>query len=82
MTQGKISDDWNYLYDIFFRKDAHQLLAWGYEDARSQINADNEETDITGFIASKIENRLDDQHEKLAPLVREISLTQNYLLTI
>lgn len=60
MTQGKISNDWNYAYDNFFRRDAHQLLAWGYEDARYQIKADNEETDITGFIAEKIENRLDD----------------------
>jgi hypothetical protein len=60
MTQEKISDDWVDLYNNFFRRDAHQLLAWGYEDARQKINADNEETDITGFIAEKIDNRLDD----------------------
>ncbi|KAF0249435.1 MAG: hypothetical protein FD167_1161 [bacterium] len=47
-------------YTLAFRRDARQLVAWGYEDARSIINSQREETEITGFIAEAIENRLDD----------------------
>lgn len=47
-------------YDPSFRRDAHQLLAWGYEDARPIIKPTLEETDITGFIAEKIDKRLGD----------------------
>jgi len=49
---------WN-TYDQSFREDAHQLLAWGYQDARRLITPDREETEITGFIAEAIEARLD-----------------------
>ena len=45
-------------YDQSFREDAHQLLAWGYQDARRQISPDREETEITGFIAEAIQARL------------------------
>lgn len=60
MMQESISSNWVDLYNEFFRRDAHQLLAWGYEDARYKIKADNEETDITGFIAENIDNRFSD----------------------
>src|SRR5438067_2223501 len=48
----------NYL--VAFRRDAHQLLVWGYEDARPLIKPDHEEEEITGFIAEAIDRRLDD----------------------
>lgn len=40
-----------------FRKHAHLLVAWGYENAKSQINTDDEET-ITGLIYQEIKNIL------------------------
>lgn len=45
-------------YDQAFREDAHQLLAWGYNDSRARITSDLEETEITGFIVEAIETRL------------------------
>ena len=45
-------------YEQSFREDAHQLLAWGYRDARKLIGPDREETEITGFIAEAIQARL------------------------
>src|SRR5947209_8149388 len=41
-----------------FRQHVHELLAWGYEDARSRITQDHEEEDMTGFIAEAIQERL------------------------
>ncbi len=46
-------------YDLSFREDAHQLLAWGYLAARPLITSGQEETDITGFIAETIQAKLD-----------------------
>ena len=46
-------------YPRSFRIQVHQLIAWGYEDARQLIKSNNEqETAITGFIAEAIEDRL------------------------
>src|SRR5258708_3524879 len=45
-------------YEQSFREDAHQLLAWGYQDARQLITPDREETEITGFITEAIQARL------------------------
>lgn len=47
-------------YDSSFRPDAHQLLAWGYEDALPKIHCTLKEEEITGFIAEAIEERLDE----------------------
>jgi len=47
-------------YDSSFRPIAHQLLAWGYENALPRIHCKLEEEEITGFIAEAIEKRLDD----------------------
>lgn len=47
-------------YDYGFRRDAHQLLAWGYQDALVQIHCNLIEEEITGLIVEAIENRLDD----------------------
>jgi hypothetical protein len=47
-------------YDPTFRRHAHQLLAWGYQDSRTRINSNHEETEITGFIAEAVGARLSD----------------------
>lgn len=47
-------------YDYGFRRDAHQLLAWGYQDVLPQINCNLTEEEITGIIVEAIEKRLDD----------------------
>jgi len=44
-------------YDQSFREDAHQLLVWGYQDARHLITFGREETEITGFINEAIQAR-------------------------
>ncbi len=45
------------LFTNRFRKDVHQLIAWGFEKAKSQITTDDEE-DITGDIYKCIKNLL------------------------
>jgi hypothetical protein len=47
-------------YNYGFRRDAHQLLAWGHKDALPQIHCDLMEEEITGLIVEAIEQRLDD----------------------
>ena len=46
-------------YDYGFRRDAHQLLAWGYQDALTEIYCNLQEEEITGLIAESMEKRLD-----------------------
>lgn len=46
-------------YDQSFREDAHQLLAWGYQDSLTLITPEREETEITGFVAEAIQAKLD-----------------------
>lgn len=47
-------------YDYGFRRDAHQLLAWGYQDVLPQVHCNLTEEEITGLIVEAIEKRLDD----------------------
>ena len=47
-------------YNYGFRRDAHQLLAWGYQDALPQIHCKLVEEEITGLIVEAIEKKLDD----------------------
>ena len=47
-------------YDYGFRRDAHQLIDWGYQDALSEIHCKLLEEEITGLIVDAIEERLDD----------------------
>jgi hypothetical protein len=47
-------------YDYSFRRDAHQLLAWGYQDALQQINGNLEEEEITGLIVEAMREKLKD----------------------
>ena len=56
-SDESVSTGWSE-YDQSFREDAHQLLAWGYQDARQFIAPDREETEITGFINEAIQARL------------------------
>jgi hypothetical protein len=46
-------------YDYGFRRDAHQLLAWGYQDTLPEIHCNLMEESITGLIVEAIEKRLD-----------------------
>lgn len=46
------------VYGKLMREQVHQLISWGFEDARHRIISDNiEEPSITGFIADAINNR-------------------------
>jgi hypothetical protein len=46
-------------YDYGFRRDAHQLLAWGHQDSLPQIHCDLMEEEITGLIVEAIERKID-----------------------
>lgn len=47
------------VYPRSFRIQVHQLIAWGFRDARHRICSNDElETSISGFIAEAIEDRL------------------------
>ena len=50
---------WGSYNDSGFRINAHQLLAWGYEDALPQIHGNLKEEEITGIIVEAIRERLD-----------------------
>jgi hypothetical protein len=49
---------WGNIYEKYFRKHAHQLIALGYEKSRYRINCELEETEITGFICKEIKEYL------------------------
>lgn len=49
---------WGNIYERYFRRDAHQLIAFGYEKSRYRINCELEETEITGFICKEIKGYL------------------------
>jgi len=54
------SKEWFDFYNGAFCYGVHQLLAWGYLDARSKIRPTDPEDDITGQIVECIKDRLDD----------------------
>jgi len=60
MSSQARSPEWFEFYQGAFRNGAHELLAWGYLDARPNIGANDAEDDITGQIVECIKNRLDD----------------------
>jgi hypothetical protein len=60
MSTNQINSQWINLYEKSFRKDAHQLLAWGYQDSLSKIHVNLQEEEITGFIGEAIEGKLND----------------------
>lgn len=47
-------------YFYGFRRDAHQLLVWGYQEALPQIHCDLEEEEITGVIVEAMREKLKD----------------------
>jgi hypothetical protein len=49
-------------YDDGFRRGAHQLLAWGYQDTFPEIHCNLKEEEITGLIVGAIEKRLDNPY--------------------
>jgi len=60
-----VSEPWRRQYRDRFIRDAHQLLAWGYEGSRASIQGadneeDREEEAITGYIVQAIRDRLND----------------------
>jgi hypothetical protein len=57
MTLNSSWEQWKH-YGKAARRHVHQLLAWGYTDARGDIRDEHDETDITGLIADAIQHRL------------------------
>ena len=47
-------------YFYGFRRDAHQILAWGHQEALQQIHCDLEEEQITGLIVEAMREKLKD----------------------
>ncbi len=58
MSPERLSTEWDD-YLVVLREDAHQLLAWGYVDARRQLPLARDEYDMTGLLADAIERRID-----------------------
>ena len=59
MRSERLSTEWDD-YLVVLQEDAHQLLAWGYVDARRQLPLARDEYDMTGLIADAIERRIND----------------------
>lgn len=60
MKPQRRSRQWFEFYERAFRIGVHQLLAWGYLDARPNIGPNAAEDAITGQIIECIKDRLDD----------------------
>ena len=58
MSQEGLVGDWDE-YLVVLREDAHQLLAWGYADTRSQLPKARDEYDITDWIAAAMARRIE-----------------------
>jgi hypothetical protein len=61
MTQGTLGAEWDD-YLIQLREDAHQLVAWSYQDRRHLLPTAKDEYDITGILAEGIDARIDSPH--------------------
>jgi hypothetical protein len=59
MGAGNLNKPFQNAYSYGLRRAAHQLLVWGYQDAKTHIHCDLQEEEITGLIVESIENRLD-----------------------
>ncbi len=51
--------EWLRFYHGAFLRAVHQLLSWGYQDARTKIHASALEETITGYIVEAVKDRLD-----------------------
>ncbi len=58
MSSGTLTANWA-VYLETFREHAHRLLAWAYDDIRSQVTSDTTEPVITGLLARAMKSRLD-----------------------
>lgn len=57
VSPASLSNEWDdYLIEL--RKDAHQLLAWGYADSRLQLNQALDEYEMTGILADNMDARI------------------------
>lgn len=57
MITGSLSELWDF-YRVVFREHAHQLLLWAHMDVRAQLDANLDEPDITGLLATAMTSRL------------------------
>ena len=57
-NSGKIKSFFRSGYPIYFRRDVHILLAYGYNSIRAEINCNTEEPTITVRIATAINRGL------------------------
>ena len=60
MSSPARSAEWFEFYNGAFCNAVHQLLVWGYLDARPKIGPSDDEDDITGQIVECVKDRLDD----------------------
>src|SRR5713226_8888345 len=57
MSELSPAKDW-YEYLVELRKDAHQLLAWGYADVRSRLAIARDEYEMTSLLADGMDARI------------------------
>lgn len=56
MSEGALGEVWD-IYRGMLRRDAHQLLAWAYQDTRADLHAELDEPAITGLLAEAMKAR-------------------------
>ncbi len=59
MIREGLTAEWDD-YLVVLREDAHQLLAWGYADARTKLPTARDEYDLTGLISEAMDRRTND----------------------
>ena len=57
MSGPWLSDEWDG-YLVALRRDAHQLLAWGFADTRQRLVAAQDEDELTGLLAEGMDARI------------------------
>jgi len=57
MSNGGNANGWDVYLDSV-REHSHQLLAWGYADARTQLHSDLAEPAITGLLCQAMQQRI------------------------
>lgn len=57
MTKIGLASEWDDYLSVL-RKDAHQLLAWGYADARTKLAEAKDEYEMTGLLADMMDARI------------------------
>lgn len=57
VNPASLGTEWD-VYLIELREDAHQLLAWGYADSRLALNQAQDEYEMTGILADRMDARI------------------------